>query len=113
MKLFRISSEENLRNTSTTDQIFCIRRYWGEQREYKWTLQQLFIDFKKAYVSVKYDVLYNIPLLSYTFVIQRVWNKEIALLSFHFSFSFFVGFEVLSAVNPKRTIFVLCILVEV
>ena len=39
------------RNTSTTDHIFCIRQI---------LVHQLFIDFKKAYDSVRSEVLYNI-----------------------------------------------------
>jgi hypothetical protein len=40
------------RNRSTTDQIW----------EYSETVHQLFIDFKKAYDSVRSEVLYNIPI---------------------------------------------------
>ncbi|KAJ4434457.1 hypothetical protein ANN_23019 [Periplaneta americana] len=36
------------------------RRYNGEKWEYKGTVHQLFIDFKKAYDSVKREVLYDI-----------------------------------------------------
>jgi hypothetical protein len=32
----------------------------GEKRKYNETVQQLFIDFKKAYDSVRREVLYNI-----------------------------------------------------
>jgi sorting nexin-29 len=35
-------------------------RYWGEKWEYNETVYQLFIDFKKAYDSVRREVLYNI-----------------------------------------------------
>jgi hypothetical protein len=40
-----------------TDQIFC-DTYW--RKEYNETVHQLFIDFKKAYDSVRREVLYNI-----------------------------------------------------
>jgi hypothetical protein len=48
------------RNRSITDQIFCIRQILEKKWEYNETVHQLFIDFKKAYDSVKREVLYNI-----------------------------------------------------
>ncbi|KAJ4443185.1 hypothetical protein ANN_04835 [Periplaneta americana] len=48
------------RNRSTIDQIFCIRQILEKKWEYKGTVHQLFIDFKKAYDLVKREVLYNI-----------------------------------------------------
>jgi hypothetical protein len=48
------------RNRSTTDQIFCIRQILEKKWEYNETVQQLFIDFKKAYDSLRRDVLYNV-----------------------------------------------------
>jgi hypothetical protein len=48
------------RNRSTTDQIFCIRQILGKKWEYNKTVHQLFIDFQKAYDSVRREVLYNI-----------------------------------------------------
>jgi hypothetical protein len=57
------------RNMSTNDQIFYIRQIlekkWGE---YNGTVHQVFIDFKKAYHSVRREVLYNILI---EFVISR------------------------------------------
>jgi hypothetical protein len=50
------------RNRSTTDQIFYIRQILEKKWEYNGTVYQLFIDFKKAYDSVKREVLYNILL---------------------------------------------------
>jgi hypothetical protein len=48
------------RNISTTDPIFCVHQI----REKKWknsgTVRELFIDFEKAYDSVRRDVLYSI-----------------------------------------------------
>jgi hypothetical protein len=35
-------------------------RYWRRAWEYSETVHQLFVDFKKAYDSVKREVLYNI-----------------------------------------------------
>jgi sorting nexin-29 len=43
-----------------TDQIFCILQILEKKWEYNGTAQQLFIDFKKAYNSVRRQVLYNI-----------------------------------------------------
>jgi hypothetical protein len=50
------------RNRSTTDQIFYrpIRQILQKKWEYNGTLHQLFIDFKKAYNSVRREALYNI-----------------------------------------------------
>jgi sorting nexin-29 len=50
------------RNISTTDQIFYIRQILEKKWEYNGTVHQLFIDFKKAYDSIKTEVLYNIVL---------------------------------------------------
>ncbi|KAJ4451753.1 hypothetical protein ANN_03224 [Periplaneta americana] len=48
------------RNRSTIDQRFCIRQIMEKKWEYKGTVHQLFIDFKKAYDSVKREVLHDI-----------------------------------------------------
>jgi hypothetical protein len=42
----------------TTDQISCIREILGGIWAYE-TVHQLFVDFKKAYDSVRREVLYN------------------------------------------------------
>jgi hypothetical protein len=47
-----------LRNTSTTNHIFCNHQIF-DTKHHKAVLQ-LFIDFKKAYDSVRREVLYNI-----------------------------------------------------
>ena len=47
-------------NRSKTDHIFCIRQILQKKQKYNETVYQLFIDFKKAYDSVRRDVLYNI-----------------------------------------------------
>jgi hypothetical protein len=44
------------------DQIFYIRQIPEKKWEYNGTVHQLFIDFKKAYDSIKREVLYNILL---------------------------------------------------
>ena len=48
------------RNRSTTDHIFCIRQILEKKWEYNEAVHRLFIDFKKAYDSVRREVLYNI-----------------------------------------------------
>jgi hypothetical protein len=50
------------RNKSTTDQIFYVRQILEKKWEYNGTVHKLFVDFKKAYDSVKREVLYNILL---------------------------------------------------
>jgi hypothetical protein len=47
-------------NRSTTDQIFYICQILEKKWEYNGTVHQLFIDFKKAYDSVRRELLYNI-----------------------------------------------------
>jgi sorting nexin-29 len=49
-----------LHNRPTTVQIFYIRQILEEKWEYNGTVHQLFIDFKKAYDSVRREVSYNI-----------------------------------------------------
>jgi hypothetical protein len=48
------------RNRSATDQIFYIRYVLEKKWEYNGTVHQLFINFKKAYDSVRGVILYNI-----------------------------------------------------
>jgi hypothetical protein len=48
------------RNRSTTDSIFCIRQILEKKWEYNAAVHQLFINFKKAYDSVRREVLCNI-----------------------------------------------------
>jgi sorting nexin-29 len=48
------------RNTSTTNQIFYFRQILEKKWEYNGRVHQLFIDFKKAYDSVRREALYNI-----------------------------------------------------
>jgi hypothetical protein len=50
------------RNRSTMDQIFYIRQILEKKWEYNGMMHQLFIDLKKAYDSVKGEVLYDILL---------------------------------------------------
>jgi hypothetical protein len=46
------------RYRSTTDQIFCICQILEKKWEYNGTVHQLFLDFSKAYDSVRREVLY-------------------------------------------------------
>ena len=49
------------RNRSTIDHIFCIRQILEKQKwEYNEEVHQLFIDFNKAYDSVRREILYKI-----------------------------------------------------
>jgi len=48
------------RNRSTTDRIFCIRQILEKKWEHNEAVHQLFIDFKKAYDSVRREALYSI-----------------------------------------------------
>jgi hypothetical protein len=48
------------RNRSTTDQIFCIRQILEKKWEYKKAVYKLFTNFKKAYDSVRREILFNI-----------------------------------------------------
>jgi hypothetical protein len=50
------------RNRSITDQIFYIRQILEKKWEYNGTVHPLFIDCKKAYDSIKREVLYSILL---------------------------------------------------
>ena len=47
-------------NRFTIDHIFCIRQILEKKWEYNEEVQQLFIDFKKAYDSVRRKILYKI-----------------------------------------------------
>ena len=48
------------RNRSTIDHIFCIRQILEKKWEYNEEVHLLFIDFKKAYDSVRREVLYEV-----------------------------------------------------
>jgi hypothetical protein len=47
-------------NRSITDHMFCIRQILEKKWEYNEAAHQLFIHFKKAYDSIRMEVLYNI-----------------------------------------------------
>jgi hypothetical protein len=48
------------RNRSTVDHIFCICQILEKKWEYSEEVHQFFIDFKKAYDSVRREILYKI-----------------------------------------------------
>jgi len=48
------------RNRSTIDHLFCIRQILEKKWEYNEEVHQLFIDFKKAYDSIRREVVYKI-----------------------------------------------------
>jgi sorting nexin-29 len=58
------------RNRSTTDHIFSIRQVLKKKWEHNEAVYQLFIDFKKAYDSVRREALYNILI---ELVSPRIW----------------------------------------
>jgi hypothetical protein len=62
MKLLGIISVDSIVNSSIIDKIFYIWRILEKKWEYNGMVHQLFIDFKKAYDSIKREVLYNILL---------------------------------------------------
>jgi hypothetical protein len=66
------------RNRSTTDQIFYIRQILEKKWEYNGTVHYLFIDFKKAYDSVRRKVLYNI-LIEFGIHRKVVWLIKLCL----------------------------------
>jgi hypothetical protein len=49
-------------NRSTTNQVFYVCQILEKKWDYNGTVRKLFIDFKKAYDSVKSEVLYDILL---------------------------------------------------
>ena len=66
------------RNRSTIDHIFCIRQILEKKWECNEEVHQLCIDFKKAYDSVRREVLYKIFI---EFGIYRglVWSIKMSL----------------------------------
>ena len=69
-------------NRSTTDRIFSILQILEKKWEYNGTVHHLFIDFKKAYDSVRREVLCNI-LIEFGIPMKlvrpiKMWMKRIA-----------------------------------
>ena len=52
-KLLGLINVDSDKKRSTTDHIFCIRQILEKKWEYNEVVHQLFIDFKKAYDSVR------------------------------------------------------------
>jgi hypothetical protein len=50
------------RNRPTTDQVLCICQVLEKKWEYNGTVDYIFIDFKKAYNSVRKELLYTVKL---------------------------------------------------
>jgi hypothetical protein len=69
------------RNRSATDQIFCVRQILEKKRKYNEAVHQLFVDCKKAYDSVRREVLYNILI--------HILYFSILLHSFYTEYLFF------------------------
>jgi hypothetical protein len=63
MKLLQLSVWVSTQQRNT-DQIFCIRQILEKIWEYNETVHELFINFKKAYDSVRMEILYNIVIES-------------------------------------------------
>ena len=63
------------RNMSTTHHILCICEKHETKWEYNEAVHQVFIDFKKAYDSVRREVLYNI-LIEFGIPIQQSWGRQ-------------------------------------
>jgi hypothetical protein len=78
-----------------TDQLlirfFAFVRYWRKKWEYNETVHQQFIDFKKAYDSVRREVVYNI-LIEFGVPIKMWWNETSSEVSIgkHMSESFHI-----------------------
>jgi hypothetical protein len=49
---------------TVTDHIFCVHQILKKNWEYNEVVHQLLVDFKKCHVSVRREVLYNIPNVS-------------------------------------------------
>jgi len=66
------------RNRSTIDHIFCISQIFEKKWEYNEEVHQFFIDFKKAYDSVRREVLYKI-LIEFGIARKLVWLIKMSL----------------------------------
>ena len=63
--------------------MFCIHQILQDKQEFNEAVQQLFIDFKKAYDSVRMEVFYNNLfdfgiLMKLVRLIKYVWMKSVA-----------------------------------
>jgi hypothetical protein len=96
MKLLgTISVDFDVTDQLTTNQILCIHQILEKKWEFNETVHQLFIDFKKAYDSVRREVLYNI-LIEFGILMKLVGLIKMCLnethnevrIGIHFSDSF-------------------------
>jgi hypothetical protein len=71
--------QHGFRCRSTTDHIFCIRQILEKKWEYNEAVHQLFIDFQKAYDSIRREVLYNI-LIEFSIPMKPVRLIKICLI---------------------------------
>jgi len=60
------------RKTSATDHLFCILQIHEKKWEYNEAVHQLFIDFKKAYDSVRCEVLYILIEIGIPIILLRL-----------------------------------------
>jgi len=67
------------RNRSTTDHIFCICQILEKIWEYDEAVHQLFVDFKKAYHSVRMEELCNI-LIEFGIPMKLVRGIKVCLI---------------------------------
>jgi hypothetical protein len=58
--------------------MFCICEILEKKWEYNETVHQLFVDFKKAYDSVRMEVLYNI-FVEFGVLMKLVWLFKMCL----------------------------------
>jgi hypothetical protein len=65
-------------NRSNTDYVFCIRQILQKKWKYHEAVHQLYADFKKAYDSVRREVLYNI-LIGYGITTELVRLTKMCL----------------------------------
>jgi hypothetical protein len=78
MKLWGTISEDFDVTDQLLIQIFCIRQILEKKWDYSETVHQLIIDFKKAYDSVRREVLYNI-LIEFWVPMKLVWLIKMCL----------------------------------
>ena len=62
---------------STIDHIFCIRQMLEKEWEHNEEVHQLFIDFKKAYDSVRREVLYRVQQKNLTVFKPRYFGNRV------------------------------------
>jgi hypothetical protein len=66
----------------TTDHIFCIRQILEKKWENNEAVHQIFVEFKKAYDSVRREALYNI-LIVFGILKKLVRLRKMCSIRFH------------------------------